>query len=249
MIADGTGTDGRIVPKLKQRKDGNWTCKVDKKPINLQTKTYSVARERALEATYEGKRDWSTERFYDTTAAPASAPAMGAPANDWQSDVADAVASGLKPDAYFNPAGEGVRLLPAGESAVPPPKDAPPTADEPPKVSEDGTTQIPPEMFERMMGQLGEMIVEAQIKGQEWLIARALKANAGPVPLNNVGRVEAAKFWNQQLALWMPSNVPLPPWAVAMVTTAMFTIPVQLSGATPIKVEPEGPPNVAYPTG
>ena len=233
-----------IVPKLKQRKDGNWTVRATdtKKWINLQTKVYSEARERAKEATYEGKRDFSTDRFYQATnATPA---ATGAPAGDWQTDVADAVQSGIKPDTYFNPNGEGMRLLPevSSDSGPPPPTDAPHTP------TPEGSTEIPSEMFDSMMAQAADILVEAQIKGQEWLIARALKANAGPVPMSNVGRTSAAKFWNQQLAKWMPRDVPLPEWAAAMIACAMFTIPAQLSGATPIVPEATTPVNPDYKT-
>ncbi len=241
-----------IVPKLKQRKDGNWTVKVDGKNLNLQTTVYAVARERAKEAAYEGKRDFTTDssRFYQSTTDTPTA-ATGAPAgiaDDWQSDVADAVSAGLKPDAYINGNGSAFPLLgPADvDGAPPPPNGAPHTPDEKPPTP-DGSTTIPPEMFEGMMLNAATVLVEAQIRGQEWLIARALKANAGPVPMSNIGREAATKFWQQQLAKWMPSDVPLPEWAAAMIACAMFSIPVQLQGATPIKVEQEtASPN--YPT-
>ncbi len=238
-----------IVPKLKQRKDGNWTCKVDKQTINLQTKTYSVARERAKEAAYEGKRDWSADRFYDKTPSTSneSAPSS-APLGDWQSDLADATSAGIKPDLYTGPDGSGVPLLGPADDAAP--SSAPHTPDEPKKqTSSADSTEIPPEMFDGMMKQCAAILVEGQIRGQEWMIARFLKANAGPVPMNNIGRTAATQFWEQQLAKWIPKDVPLPEWAAALVVCAMFSVPVQLQGATPIEKAPESAPQTNYPIG
>lgn len=240
-------SDGRIVPRLKQRKDGNWTCKVDKQTINLKTKTYSIARERAKEAVYEGKRDFGNEQFYDTSA-PASAPSA-VPSGDWQSDLSAAASSGIVPDQYMAPNGSAVPLLNPMESGDAPPASAPHTPDSGAKAEDPNSTHIPPEMFAGMMGQLAHGLVEGQIRLQEWLLARGLKMKAGPVPMNDKGREIAVQFWSQQLAKWVPEDVPLPEWASAMVACGMFCTMTQLQGATPIEKPPTTAPNPDYNAG
>jgi hypothetical protein len=248
-------TDGRLVPKLTQRKDGNWTCKVDKKKINLKTKSYSIARERALEAVYEGRRDWGTERFYDTgnTQSPVNAPNVAAVGNDWQSDLNDAASRGVDPDAYTGPDGQ-TRLLTSADAGDAPPASAPYTPESSAEAGSSGgsdSTKIPPEMFANLTGMAAGALVEAQLMLQAWLMARGLKRQAGPIAQSSQTRQVSETFWKEQLKVWVPEDVPLPPWASAMITVAMFGGMEQLQGSVPIEKPPETAPNSAYsvPTG
>ncbi len=248
-----------VIPKLfrQRNKDGkeigNWYIKIKKKAINLRSQSYSKARERAKDAWEMGVREFQDDRFFETPApvSPIRSPDINAPVpgNEWAADVAAAAASGLQPDAYFDSAGKQTPLLTAVPGIDAPGDGKPPTAKvEDEKKSSDESTAIPPEMFDGMINNLATVLVEAQLQGQEWLIARAAKVKAGPVPMNNVGRAAGTKFWDQQLRKWLPSDVPLPEWAAAMCAVAMFSIPVQLQNTTPIVKEdaPSSPPS--YPT-
>lgn len=244
------------LPKFKRDRNkfgqevGPYKVKVGKKKVNLKTETYTVARERAREAFYDGKTNWEDERFYDKTAPDAPSKTSGIPftMGDWASDLASAAES-VKPDSVRTPDGREIALPTADPDAG---ADSPrshantssaggTSGPDAPKSSEGDSTEIPPEMVEGLIRQLAELAVEVQISGQEWLIKRYAKVQPGGVPVSAFGRVQSAKMWESQLKKWMPTDVPLPEWAVAIVLCAMFTVPHQVQNAQPLpKDVPQG---------
>lgn len=255
-----------VLPKLYRQRNaegkevGAWYIKVKKKPVNLRTQIYSKARDRARDAFFNQVREFVDDRFYETPApeSPITSPDVegqgsSGPLSDLAADVASAASSGLKPDAYFDATGKETPL----PSAVPegserPPTDAPKVEPESPKPNApDGdTTHIPPEMFAGMMSTCANLLVEGQLRGQEWMLARGLKMKAATVGPDDMARMIAVKFWQQQLAEWVPQDIPLPKWASAMIAVSTLGLMAQLNGATPIvKEETSSPPQSAYATG
>ncbi len=252
-----------VLPKLWRRKNrksgdefGNFYIYVENKPVNLRSAVYSVARERAREAFFQGKREFQDERFFEkppaapdtgstsATGVPSAAGGLVGGGGDWTADVAGAASSAVSPDLHTSPDGRQTRLLtaaPGPSSSATDATDAPSSTSDESTASTEGptdgaeSTQIPPEMFADMTGNLAMVLVEAQIRGQEWMFERFAKVQAGPVPMNNLGRTAGIEFWKQQLAKWMPQDVPLPEWAAAMVVCAMFSIPAQVEGMQPLR--------------
>lgn len=217
---------------------GPYRVRVGKRLVNLKTESYIAARERAKEAFYDGKTSWDESRFYER---PSSAPANGTsgaapakPAADWAADLAGAAAA-VKPDEYRRPNGTTYPLLGASRSndSESAPTDAP-KDDAAPGTPGEESTKIPPEMFASMMETAAAIFVEAQFRGQEWLIERFAKRKAGKVPENDFSRVAATEFWKSQLAEWVPTDVPLPKWASAMILVGSFGAMTQLQNSSPL---------------
>ena len=86
------------------------------------------------------------------------------------------------------------------------------------------------------------MLTELQIAGQDWLIARYAKVQAGEVPYvgpKAIGREAGKEIWTQAINEMFPSEIPLPPWLVAPIAIAALTVPVQLADAQPLKKKEE----------
>ncbi len=209
---------------------GPYKVKVGKKKVSLKTESYIVARERAKEAFYDGKTMWEdVQRFYDAATNSESKPAT--PAADWAADLAGA-ASSAKPDMYIYPDGKDhVPLLGSvphtEDESAPKPTDAP-------KTDGGESTKIPLEMFGDMMETAASILVEGQLRGQEWIIAKYAKRKAGAVAMSDTSRTAAIEFWKQQLAEWIPQDVPLPKWASAMVVVGTFGLMTQLQNSEPM---------------
>ncbi len=222
------------LPRFSRKKnkfgqeEGPFTVKVGKKRVNLKTENYIVARERAREAFYDGKTVWG-EAFYDKSPKPeTNGVAPEKPIADWAADLASA-ASTIRPDEYRRPNGETLPLL----SSIPH------TEDEPPRETKTSTpdadsTKIPPDMFANMMETAATILVEGQLRGQEWVIEKYAKRKAAPVPMSDTSRAAAVEFWKQQLAEWIPTDVPLPKWASAIVVVGTFGLMTQLQNSEPL---------------
>lgn len=237
-----------VLPKLwrQRNKGGNevgaWYITIKKKAVNLRTQVYAVARERAREVYFAGKdaKTFQDERFMEqpapkTDGMPAPVEGQPQPSGDWTSDVADAAANGLSPDAYTSPQGKETPLLTAiPRTSEDEPKPETPKVDE---ASED-STKIPPEMLEGLVKQLAMMLVEGQIAGQQWLAIRFGKFEPGAISAADISpSIHPAKLWESQIRKWLPTDVPVPEWLAAIILTGMVTIPVQLANAKPLKKE------------
>jgi hypothetical protein len=224
------------IPKLwrNRNKDGKeigaWYVTLKKKPVNLRTQDYFKARERAREAM-GGRRDFTDDRYFDDAGA-AAPPPPSVSSDDWTSDAHKAATETVNPDAYFPPGG-------APEPSPPPPTDAPKVETEVPKSDANGNTQIPPEMMEGLLKQTANILVELQLHGQEYLWVRWGKMNPGFVPAEHDGRRIPAALWEAQLRKWIPTDVPIPEWAAAMILTAALGGLVQFQGAVPLPKKDE----------
>jgi len=91
--------------------------------------------------------------------------------------------------------------------------------------------------------QLAQGAVELQLMLQAWLLARFGRIAAGEVP----GQVlrPGVELWEAQIRIWMPADVPLPPFIVAIVLTGMASLPVQVLTGQPI---PKASPKTSPPT-
>lgn len=229
------------IPKLYRQRNksgqevGAWWCpkvkgKIDK-AVNLRTQDYFKARERAKEAL-AGKREFPDDRYFDDSGAPQiPVEQKVAASDDWTADATRAARASVEPDAYFSP-GEGP--TPQTEQA-PAPESAPTVTPETPKVKDGESTQIPPEMMSGLISQIANTLVELQLHGQEYLWLRAVKVNPGNVPLESDARKVPAAIWESQLKKWMPMDVPLPEWAVAIILTGVMGGTIQFQGASPLR--------------
>jgi hypothetical protein len=233
------------IPKLYRQRNkegkevGAWYCpkvkgKLDK-AVNLKTQDYFKARKRAMELLYSGRRDFPDDRYFDESGAPvppADAPKTP-PSDDWTADAYRAATQTVEPDAYFPP----------GSSPPPQPDpipgDAPRVDAETPKSDAEGNTQIPPEMLEGICEQLATVAVELQLHAQEYVWLRWAKMDPGFVPPDSDARKVPAELWKRQLKKWLPTDVPIPEWAAAIILTAFMGGMVQFDGAKPI---PQPPP-------
>lgn len=240
------------IPKLwrQRNKDGkevgSWYIHINKKPINLRSQDYMKARERAREAFYNGKRDFSDDRYVELPALPpmeTAQPKIETPraaTGDWTADVVSAAGAGIRPDDVFTPGGAPEAERPKAEPILPQNPFAPSndnTSKETPKV--DGTTFLSPEMIEGFINQAAATMVELQLALQDWVAARWLKIEMGPVPLSHGSRKISEQIWHQAIREMVPENIPLPAWLVAPIATIMLTMPVQLEGAKPLKAPTE----------
>jgi hypothetical protein len=227
------------IPKLfrQRNKDGkevgSWYINIQKKPINLRTQDYMKARERAKAAFHEGKRDFSDDR-YEVQALLPPIPEPARPilpqnsSNDWIGDVVNAAGNGLKPEVFppDNPPPIETKATDSNAEYGTPKPEPPPS---------DGKTRISPEMIDGIIKQAAAVVTELQIVGQEWLLARWGKIQAGPVSPVHESRTITAGLWEQAIREWIPPELPIPPWLLAPLVCAALTIPVQLEGAKPIK--------------
>ena len=233
------------IPKLYRQRNaggkeiGNWYVRVKTVPINLRTQEYMLARERAREAYYDGKRTFPDERNPPLLALPpikektatvelpqfVSPPT---PSTDWAADVSRAAGEGLKPEVF-------------------PPGISPPSATtETPKTESSGATgtngqsKISPQMIEGIIKQAASVLVELQIVGQEFLWRRWGKIEPGTVPETHDARKLSTELWEQAIREWIPTDIDIPPWILAPIVCAALTVPVQIDGAKPLK-KPEEP--------
>jgi hypothetical protein len=232
------------IPKLYRLRNktgaeiGAWYVKIDKKPVNLRTQDYMKARERAKLAL-QGKRDFTDDRYFDETPQ-GPTPKVEAPpvSDDWTMDAHRAATQSAEPESESTSS----EYFPPGQAPPPdppPPTDAPPVNTETPKSDDAGSTQIPPEMIEGIVKQIAAMTVELQLHGQEYLWLRWAKIQPGFVPLESDARKVPQELWERQWKKWIPTDVPIPEWAAALILTAFMGGMVQFQGASPLPKPPE----------
>jgi hypothetical protein len=225
--------------KLKGKPVGNHYIVLNGEKINLKTKNYLLARERAIQAVEEGKRDFPEEgqRALSPVSSGNQVP------SDWSSDL-HAAASGSSPPEFPSES-------PTPRPAVVPDEIYPPTAlpsIEPPTVENapgdaprpEDFTNLPPDMLDAMLQTAAEMLVQLQLDGQAFLIRKMAKREAGILEPNDGTRVGAIKIWKGYLQTAVPSNVPLPPYLVAPLLILAFGATEQLAKSSPLKDE-KGP--------
>lgn len=226
-----------MIPKLIQNKEGNWTAKIGGKRVDFKTKDYFQARERAREASENG-----TRHFTQGATAATDEPSIGGggstppPAtSDWTADAVRAAGAAASAEPAPPPPKpeERADYFPPGISPEPGiPHDTPST---PPEVS----TEIPPEMMAGLIRNVADTIVELQLHGQEYLFIRWGKREPGAVPLDHDARTIPRVLWETQLKKWLPTDIPLPEWAVAILLCGMMGGTVQFEGSKPLPQKSE----------
>lgn len=130
---------------------------------------------------------------------------------------------------------------PAASSPPPPPPQSAPAGDDwvadmgargprsaPPADDED---DLDPEVAKELLEVAGNVLVEAQLMAQAWLLRRYKRIEAAPVDPEHQLRKIGRKAWATQFKRWWP-DLNIPAWAVALGATGM-TVMVQVGeGAT-----------------
>jgi hypothetical protein len=231
-----------VIPKITRLKDaqgkevGSYRTTVNGKSVNLKTKDYMEARERA-KAAHAGKTEFEKQRVLPQLGPmPTNGTTNGAPksSDDWTVDLSNAAADGLKPDDVIPP-----------EEWKPRP-DVPPVSEdkskpEEPKQASTSASTIGPDMLRGLIKQGAQVLVELQITGQEWMWRRWAKAEVAPIPPDHESRQAATQLWEQAIAEWIPPELPIPPWLLAPLVCAALTVPVQMQSAQPIQNPPKKP--------
>lgn len=84
------------------------------------------------------------------------------------------------------------------------------------------------DFLEDIIGQGGALLVEAQLRLQEWAWKRYAKIQVAQVPPAHRSREAGAKLWSKALRRWLPKSIPIPDWVAAMAVVMMQTTKVQL---------------------
>lgn len=227
---------------------GSWRVTVKGREINLQTKDATEALRRAKLAQ---RGQWPQEQVAaDGVAAAFDPPSPGSVGEPHE-----------PPGAGAEVQGAGGNQL-AGGGDVPASADAGPVIPElvsapspnwaadaagaaadgapPPETgAPDGaTTNLGGLDLESLYEMGAQAIVSLQLTGQAWAIQRYGKRQAGDVDAADGIRAGAVAGWKAQLRIWVPQDIPLPPWAVGVALTALcgFTQyarsqPLQQAGA------------------
>jgi hypothetical protein len=85
-----------------------------------------------------------------------------------------------------------------------------------------------------LIDQGAEMLVVAQLGLQAMAVKRWAGADPPVVEINPQLKEAAVKAWRAQLEVWLPRDIPLPPWVVAIAVPAIY-IPAQVAGARAAK--------------
>lgn len=99
-----------------------------------------------------------------------------------------------------------------------------------PPSAADGGTSIDPGVLDGLIGNAAVMLVELQLTLQASAIRRFAKKEAAPVPEDFLLRAPAAKMWEAQLRIWLPKDLPLPPWGAALLMVGVMGT-MQYAGA------------------
>jgi hypothetical protein len=182
-----------------------------------------------------------------STLAPAPAPAPAPPAPPAPPPPAPTAlaVTPVAPDGYAPPPPPPESWADAANAAAtaPPPQNDNAGGVPPPPPG----SQIDPTFLSAMLGQAADMIVELQLLGQGWLARRWASVDVAPVPPSFPMRQAAREAWRAQLLKWVPVDLPVPEWVLAVILTAACA-PVQLAGATPIKKDDKPTPTTEAPT-
>jgi hypothetical protein len=234
------------IPKLFRIKRGgkevgSWNVTLKGKRINLRTQDYLLARERASQAVLSGVTDFQDDTReplegggYSVGLPPVSRDSFGAipsGSDDWATalnDAADSVAQSgpaLLPDT--RPEIPSTAAIPDGYE--PPPPETPEE-----KPSESGSTAIPPELFDNVLGQVAMGLVQGQLMLHDWLAKRWAGVELGEVPFTGesaAARKVGVAMWKEALKDLFPTDIPLPAYLAAPLMVFMMGMPVQIKGA------------------
>jgi len=213
---------------------GSWRVTIKGKEINLQTQDANEATRRARLAA---KGQWPQEEHAAEAVAAAFKPVIA----DGAANSDRAESSGAEGDGLPSPsavAAGGAPLIPdvapssnwaadAGAAAADEGNPIPP-----PSSAADGAA-IDPGVLDGMIGNAAVMLVELQLTLQAAAIRRFAKKEAAAVPEDFVLRAPAAKMWEAQLRIWLPKDLPLPPWGAALLMVGVMGS-MQYAGAQPI---------------
>lgn len=228
-----------VVPKLNRQRDknkqevGNYFITIDGQRINLKTKNYLKARDRAV-AAVSGTREFAPDDKIEIVPNASPPPTNGATKHDdWTADLSAAAAS--------------VDLLQGEVVSGPPPRmgDIPPVSedhtqtssesDEQPKPGAGTNVKVSPDMIRNIVKQAAVILTELQIAGQEWCWRRWAKVQVKSIDPNDGARLVTQELWEQAIREWIPEEFPIPAWLAAPIVCAALTVPIQMSEMTPIK--------------
>jgi hypothetical protein len=100
-----------------------------------------------------------------------------------------------------------------------------------------GPEQFGQEVFAQFLDQAAEGLVDLQLVLQALAVKRITGKAPPPVVMDEQLRKVSAKAWAVQLRIWIPDDIPLPAWALAVVPPLLY-IPAQVAAAR--KAAPDG---------
>lgn len=228
---------------------GNWLVSVDGVDVNLGTKSATIAEKLVPEAE-RGRRDFKSDAQAAAEDLDQVAGGEGAAGGTEARDSSAGQTPSLPPAPPPPPAAQGGAPAQGQEQSQTPqlPQE---TAEEaaraeaeatnaaaaatdpssPTAANDNAVPNLPPEVLDGFLRQAGAVMVDAQLWLQAYGIKRATGRVAGEIPPTAQVRSIAAEAWVAQLKIWFPSDKMLPPWAMALVLTAMCA-PVQLATST-----------------
>ncbi len=233
------------IPKLFRLKRGgkevgSWQVTIKGKRVNLRTQDYLLARDRARQAVLSGVTDFQddTREPLDGGGFAGNAPpvqrALPAGSDDWASALDAAAASVVDSSAPpFDPqADKAEQAVPS--AAIPDGYEPPPETPPDPPPESGGSTAIPPELFDNVLGQVAMGLVQGQLMLHDWLAKRWAGVKLGEVPFTGesaAARKVGVAMWKEALKDLFPTDIPLPAYLAAPLMVFMMGMPVQIKGA------------------
>lgn len=240
---------------------GNFRTRVKGTEINLGTSDANEARTRLLEAVRHGRRKFvdeldeaaaATEAIGGADAAAGGAAVSGPGGQvDTRPPPVATSAPPLHPDAVIppppaapvplqlppmSPASDAAAEAAATNEAAAETSDG--QADAGAAAAAAAGADIPDDVLDGMLEMGALLLVDLQIGMQGAIIRKGLKVEPGKIPPEAPQRSAAAKAWVQQLKIWFPSAVAMPPWAWALLIPATCAVQ-QITTATPLKKQGE----------
>lgn len=222
---------------------GNWLISIDGKEVNLGTKSATIATGLVPEAE-GGRRNFDTDAQAAAAAIDQVAGGGGAAAGTETQSQAGGQTPSLPAAPPPPPAAPAAPAAAPAAPAETPEQSAraeaaatndaaAQTADtsSPAPANDNGAPALPPEVLDGFLRSAAGVMVDVQLQLQAYGIKRATGKIAGEIPDSAAVRGLAAEAWAAQFKIWFPAETMLPPWAMALVLTAMCA-PVQLATAT-----------------
>lgn len=251
-----------VVPTLRQTKIkgkavGGFYIMLQGEKINLETKDYFIARERAKECVDTGRKSFPPRDRNPLPAlppmteprklSPGKSQSDGVP-TDWASDL-KAATDGAEPNPTVeeNPSSDRIPDAPVSpdgyyspEATLPPitpptPENAPGDAPKP------EFTELPPEMMNELLDTASMLLVQLQLDAQAFLIRKMVKREPGVLTNDNETRKGAVAIWKKYLSTSFPANIPLPPYLVAPLIIVSFGATEQIAKSTPLDTSAKAP--------
>jgi len=221
---------------------GSWRATVRGEEVNLATKNAEEARIRLREAVQRGRRNFVD----DADAAAAS-----------MQEEAGGEGGGGVEDPSVSAAGRSAPAVPPSPPPPPPPPapapiqpDAyiPPSSSAPPDDmaaaaaevgggdaggaagSGPGPEAFGPEQLRAVIALGAGELVRLQVYLQGRVAERLAGAEPPPVTMDAGMKDAVTRAWEQQLEIWLPKDLPLAPWMVALALPLLY-FPAQLAGA------------------